>query len=621
MSTFSNSSKFDSNIEAPVLKLENTDTTQDAVRELAANLGIVTSAATFGELIISRLTPTVTAPGQVPMIEQLTTFLSSIRSRPVCESLEPIDQFLQRPKRDSWACHCEATMAIWAQFCADIKHISEGKVTISEMSAPSGPINGRLTFLWHYPTATSGNTEYSHVMDPDSPSLRQQQCKIGLPRDVQTINLYPLRIKYLKRSSTPKWEKIYSNWDQLHNRCLRLVQDLTSTNRIVVTAGQHALNGMLHINRLRGWSIVKLSTNIKCTILGSLPRVYAALDESRQIQQLIVPVYHGQYVQHNWDSIRASAWDILFNTACEWAGVNIKHETYFTTTTIYNEAQSPETTNSLSTFKTEINSGESFPCLANINAKDAKSNLVENRLKRVPATTKFILLRKYEYMTDNVFSPEEIINYMPSLFTADNIAEMNEYIEQRGYSALQYVSDKLIKTGEETKKRKREDDIRQGLIVPKKVKEVEVNKISGSGSNQATHQQSRIYKWNSIINAPAVQLALSQRHNKQKSATMTTMLKRIDMMQQLADKPEDRCNGSQRANSQALSSAMARFVTFYDKEKFPNGWKYLPEHGENALPIESHPAVRLFSSGAFKKAEDRVLIAGPNSVLPPPRDV
>ncbi|KJZ75250.1 hypothetical protein HIM_05444 [Hirsutella minnesotensis 3608] len=295
----------------------------EAVQATAALLKVPSTASTYGELFLSLIVDPSHA-------RQMRSFMETLRYRIIGRSLVPVDEFANKPDRQNWDVHDIKLNRQWGQFCEDLQQTTD-QVVIKEMAAPSGPDRSKITFLWHYPTNTSPNTTYSHVLDPGSKIVGIQKNKIGFPRDVKTVNLIPIRIVYNKAAvhHEPKWAKSFSDWGKIYPKCLEFVDEVTSNDKLVVAMGIPAFKELVKMAERRGWSVKKglLATRVK--FFEGQGHFAMARDSKGQIQQVILRSCHGQTAFHNVDIEKGAVWDLLYNAACDFAGVPIKNLEYF----------------------------------------------------------------------------------------------------------------------------------------------------------------------------------------------------------------------------------------------------------------------------------------------------
>lgn len=150
---------------------DNVISVAQEARQTAEALKISASPANYRDLGLS-LIP------ESELKQKLVSFVD-MAIMPPENSLEPITAFLEDKERSDWHSHDDVLKGEWENFCMTIAEVSHGEVELGEMAAPSGPRRARMTMLWHYPTFTSGNCMLSHVMDPDSPSLKIQEVSLS----------------------------------------------------------------------------------------------------------------------------------------------------------------------------------------------------------------------------------------------------------------------------------------------------------------------------------------------------------------------------------------------------------------------------------------------------------
>ncbi|KAL2683116.1 hypothetical protein Neosp_007582 [[Neocosmospora] mangrovei] len=288
---------------------------QDSVEATAAILGLETQASTFLDFALELVPASA-------LKSKLVAFLDAPYAA-TDQSLVPIDAFLSRPDRSDWDTHCVTMKDAWQLFCAKVESLSDGQIDMRQMAAPSGPARSKVAMLWHYPTFTSGNSVFSHVMDPDSPSLWVQLKKMGLDSGIKTLDLFPFRLEY-DHDNGPQWETRFSNWPALREACLELTKELVSDDRLLVVTGDEIWQEAKWLVTSRGLSLTYLELQVDLKMFGTKPRIYLAQDSDKKIQQVIIRIWHGQYIYHNSNEPRGAMWDLMWNVACNIADVEIK---------------------------------------------------------------------------------------------------------------------------------------------------------------------------------------------------------------------------------------------------------------------------------------------------------
>ena len=165
-----------SGVGAADMTLESESIRRVAVHDTAQALGVETSVSTYRDLVLSLIK-------DCPLKRDLVAFVDTPRKAPN-ESLVPVDAFINDSDRTDWHNHCHDMTKSWNEFCGKVSAISD-KVAVNRMAAPSGPMRARASFLWHYPTDTSPNQVFSHVLDTDSPTLRVQAVSRLYPSAIE----------------------------------------------------------------------------------------------------------------------------------------------------------------------------------------------------------------------------------------------------------------------------------------------------------------------------------------------------------------------------------------------------------------------------------------------------
>ncbi|KAL6795771.1 hypothetical protein GGI42DRAFT_356759 [Trichoderma sp. SZMC 28013] len=82
----------------------------------------------------------------------------------------------------------------WQKYMADMQKMV-GEYDYDTMAKPSGPFDSMMHVQWHYPTyrCRKTNIKFGHVVDPSSPSLRQQVKKLGYSINISTSDMIPFR--------------------------------------------------------------------------------------------------------------------------------------------------------------------------------------------------------------------------------------------------------------------------------------------------------------------------------------------------------------------------------------------------------------------------------------------
>ncbi|KAL6828117.1 hypothetical protein V8C40DRAFT_286235 [Trichoderma camerunense] len=122
------------------------------------------------------------------------------------QSLVDVTDYRSDTGRIWWHSHCQKMDAAWEGYLEGLSDIlgEDSGFDISTLSKPSGLIGAALYMQWHFPTWTTAGSEFNfcHVMDPGSPSLRQQEKKIKHTPDA-AIRSLSINFSYSIIKSSP----------------------------------------------------------------------------------------------------------------------------------------------------------------------------------------------------------------------------------------------------------------------------------------------------------------------------------------------------------------------------------------------------------------------------------
>lgn len=162
-------------LEGPLIEEEEEDlevngkSTSVNVQTTSVRLGLQTDCTTFKGLLLSSIDNSAMKQCFLQFISQDTS--------PYDTSLVPLDAFVDRVNPQDWDTHCFSSRERFHEFCSELDHLADSKIHLPSLAAPSGPERSRLTILWNYPTTTSLNSTFGHVMDPGNPCLRAQKVR------------------------------------------------------------------------------------------------------------------------------------------------------------------------------------------------------------------------------------------------------------------------------------------------------------------------------------------------------------------------------------------------------------------------------------------------------------
>ncbi|KAL2686916.1 hypothetical protein Neosp_004460 [[Neocosmospora] mangrovei] len=534
--------------------------TADAVRATAQHLGLTTQSTNYREFGLSLIQ-------DCELKRKLVAFLDE-QVPPPDHSLEPITAFLESPERTSWATHCELIKAKWDLFCESIDEAAHGEVATTEMSAPSGPSRARLTMLWHYPTFSSGNSRFSHVMDPGNVSLKVQQEKIGLPTDVRTQNLIPIRYDLDRnQSSDPAWEENYGHWPAIQRECFEFNRDLLSEDRVIAVMGQNTFVDIGNMVQARGLILRELPLDLQRRVCGKTPRIYISMPPGdSSIRQVIIHMYHGEFARHNNDVVLGAVWDLLWNMACDFAGVPIRAE------------QGRTGSRDLATIADSTDGWR-----MDINVREA------------------------ERRNDAYFTADQIISYFPGLIREHPEIEAQIQEAVANGKRASYIPERFYREQAASRRTAKRLAENAGNERPAKVPKVKMSatlrKWIESDAMRELRGRGGVIdrKFEAFLGTYQVRTALANRGSSKYSKSLETIDRISEAYRQMGEDTKKRA---------AFSSMMSHHIAFYDAKKFPNGLRYRPEHGPDPFQDleQDHPCVRLMKG--FKKS-DRDDVAGP----------
>lgn len=90
---------------------------------------------------------------------------------------------------------------------------------------------------------------------------------MGLPDDVRTVDLYPVRVKYDKKlRHGPEWDKYFpGKWDSIKKECHTFIEDLTRNDRFLMVMGEYTFPVVKELIGNRGWTMRPLPIDV-CNI-------------------------------------------------------------------------------------------------------------------------------------------------------------------------------------------------------------------------------------------------------------------------------------------------------------------------------------------------------------------
>ncbi|RKK86638.1 hypothetical protein BFJ69_g862 [Fusarium oxysporum] len=147
---------------------------------------------------------------------------------------------------------------------------------------------------------------------------------------VKTQNRIPIRESFKQHGI--EWQKIYSNWPQIEQRCLEFQQWLNARSKIIIAIGSENHATVLNLLNLDStMEAVKVTLDIPMKMFGEAPYMLAIRSRlTSEIMQLILFSFHSQHFFNPGIKIHIRAFhDLLWNAACDMANVKIDTSTHF----------------------------------------------------------------------------------------------------------------------------------------------------------------------------------------------------------------------------------------------------------------------------------------------------
>lgn len=537
----------------------------EAVRSTASVLGLETSVSTYKDLLLELLRPCA-------LKEQLVGFVDT-PAPPTQQSLVPIDAFMNNIERQDWDNHCDTITSEWNNLCETIGGLSLDQVVAKEMAKPSGPARSKQTYGWHYPTFTSPNSTYSHVMDPKSPSLWVQKAKIGLPADVKTLDFIPIRVNY-DASNGPQWEKRFPNCSEIQQALNEHSSRLMRDDRFIVLVGGSTWNEFQTTIRDRDLTLKVLELQgLTGKMFDKSYRVYVGLDQQKQIQLVVTRVWHGQYAFRNSDEYRGAIWDLLWNASCDFAGVPVLDPTFFMWAAKHNMMCTSMT-----------------PGIARL---------------RPTLYAVYQSLNREEQRRGSAFTADQVSPYFPTLIEKfPNLTERLQEAEEKGHAPLYIIKQVYCEIGLETKKKNAAKRAAEGPA-PEEAspKKRAASKQKGAAVSATIRKDGQTLKWEALLQTHQVVQPEANRHNAQRTLEHSKALQRIDQLKELLEK----------GDSRRFKDCLSKMIVGYHAEKYPRGLRSLPAHGPDPYNSQgiTHPAVFVQKAALIMNAGDRQEAAGP----------
>ncbi|KAF5633205.1 uncharacterized protein FTJAE_7237 [Fusarium tjaetaba] len=546
---------------ADVISDKESEQRQNAVGKTALTLGIETSVTSYRALALSVIK-------DCPLKRELIAFVDSETEDPQ-KSLVPIGDFVADKDRADWHTHCPEMMRLWKDFCTNVTDASNGQVAINEMAAPSGPKKSRATFLWHYPTKTSPNTIFSHVMDPGSPSLRVQSIKNGMRTDLKTLDLIPIRVDY--KVEGPQWKETYgSRWPQIYQACLDHAKELIKDDRFIFAVGKEVFAPLKQICGSLGLTLTNLDLDVQTQMWEKKPRIYIARNSAGNIEKVIFWTFHGQFSFHNKKTNVGAVWDLLYNAGYELAGVPVLNYGYF-----------------------EWKAGN----LDTRGLADPKS-----QVGKISDRDMYNTLKDKEDAEGKSCTIELVLDCFPALIQMDPELpdKIRSAVSEKGYSPIHPIL--LFFQAQDRPKylAAKRKNAAPATHAPRKRR---VN--AGQKRGHDTKRAKLLSKYDALLNSFEARQAEAHRFDTNKSAEYARALPRLDTIKQLRADEEWK----------KLSTSLSCWATFYSEE-FPRGLRWSLDGGPAIVQPDpfanaTQPGVRLFDATYFRDKSARLAAVGP----------
>ena len=280
------------------------------------------TSRTFGDLLLSLSVP---SKGTT---EQIQDFIA--KEVTVGTSLLALDHFLgkDKPEHDT---HCHNVDKLWNTFVKELDAKSSGQVNIEELSKPSGPSQAKLFVLWNCPSYKTHRSIGSHTLDPSNPCLLLQVQRIGMNPSVLTADMIPIRKDHDEGMS---WEELYKGWPEIRRLCQQFNMMLAQGNRFILVLGKENFIAVkAYLDADKSIKAVRVDLSLKPSVnIYKDPAHYLVIKDSTtgNIRQLIFFSYHLEFFLHGKYKQVSLYHDLIWNAACDFAGVGVIKEDLFT---------------------------------------------------------------------------------------------------------------------------------------------------------------------------------------------------------------------------------------------------------------------------------------------------
>jgi hypothetical protein len=233
----------------------------------------------------------------------------------------------------TWPSHCRLVDEIWARYAPRFAEICE--CDEAQLVKPSGPLHATICAQWRYPTFNASRLAYGMTFDPSNPCLRVQKTKLGTSPRVLTFDTFPVRI------AKPKKGEIYDDlryWTEYCDLATEFQHEIAKYSKIRIVLGkQNWLLVQEHIEKQNDVVITRIPLFIKFGSKKETIQFYGKPAEllvvqekvMRNIRQIIIPSYHGEWLFYANDPLPARIMDMTWNACAAIAGIDTVNAGYF----------------------------------------------------------------------------------------------------------------------------------------------------------------------------------------------------------------------------------------------------------------------------------------------------
>ncbi|RSM20396.1 hypothetical protein CDV31_000620 [Fusarium ambrosium] len=358
-----------------------------------------------------------------------------------------------------------------------------------------------------------------------------------------------------------------------------LAQPTPPADTSLVPLGEAQFSDTCSILQSQGFSLQHLQVHTEEEMFGKAPHIFVAMDASGRVQRVIFRSFHGQYAFRNDSPRRGAIWDIVYNAACEMAGVEIQKHTFFQ-------------------FRAIVNQGRTDSTLKAMVGNVTDHNMWKALQRREGDGVLVITIPRLKELFPRLLAK------VPSL-----VADMEDAVS-RGYSPLYAITSHFsrLTVATKTKRRAAEAPLTKEPPVKKKLSACQSKHLASDkhraaiDKGNATKKGMLESKYQAFIGSYTVRRLLSNRAKGPLTPEAAKALPRIDRIIAWHD----------AGNGKRLSTDLCQFVVFRSEDA-PFG---LPWDMDGCGPVPSpdpylntdHPAIMIGAKARISK-EGRVAIS------------